>query len=102
MALSQAPPCVSEKDVISVTPMYRWDLLYECAIMNVQKGLRFCLRLSFTLYCHGLPVPKEKKNIKAIQISYIKAMWVFIWFLWLDKRGSKAILIHVSLLKAYF
>jgi len=58
--------------------MYRWNLLYECDTMNVQKGLGFCLRLSFTLYCHGLPVSKEeKKNIKAIQISYIQAMWVF-------------------------
>lgn len=62
LALSQELPCFSEKEEISVTPMYRWDLLYECATMDVQKGLRFCLRLSFTLYCHGLPVPKEKKK----------------------------------------
>lgn len=42
-------------------PTYRWDL-YECDTMDVQKGLGFCLRLSLTLYCHGLPVPKEKKK----------------------------------------
>lgn len=74
LALSEELPCCfSEKEVISVTPMYKWDLLYECATLDVQKGLRFCLRLSFTLYCHGLPVPKEKKKyIKAIQISYSK------------------------------
>jgi len=64
LALSEELPCCfSEKEVISVTPMYKWDLLYECATLDVQKGLRFCLRLSFTLYCHGLPVPKEKKKI---------------------------------------
>lgn len=62
LALSQELLCCfNEKEVISVTPMYRWDL-YECANTDVQKGLRYCLRLSFTLYCHGLPVPKEKKH----------------------------------------
>lgn len=40
----------------------------------VQKGLRYCLRLSFTLYCHGFL--QRKKNIKAIQISYTQAVRV--------------------------
>lgn len=43
---------VSVKKKRLVTPMYRWDL-YECDTMNVQKGLGFCLRFSFSLYCHG-------------------------------------------------
>lgn len=42
----------------------------ECTTKDVQKGLVFFS--SFALYCHGLPVPEEKKNIKAIQIRYSK------------------------------
>lgn len=84
LALSEELPCCfSEKEVISVTPMYKWDLLYECATLDVQKGLRFCLRLSFTLYCHGLPVPKEKKKntlkqYKSVTVSYLGVLLFFV------------------------
>lgn len=55
-------------------------MFYECVAKDVQKGLRFYLLLSFTLYCHGLP--GEKKDIKAIQISYIEAcLRAFLHFL---------------------
>lgn len=32
----------------------------ECTTKDVQKGLVFFS--SFALYCHGLPVPEEKKK----------------------------------------
>lgn len=44
----------------------------ECTIRDVQKGLRFCLRLSFYVILSWLTCSwGEKKNIKAIQVSYI-------------------------------
>lgn len=36
---------------------------------------------------------RRKKNIKAIQISYIKAMWVFIWLFvsrWIVLKGNRS------------
>lgn len=71
-------------------------MLYECSTMDVQKGLRFCLRLSFTLCCHGLPVPKEKNEIKTLkQYRYItlKACGCFFFLLrffntWVQTRTS--------------
>lgn len=62
-------------------PMYRWDL-YECTKgSQILFALIIYIILSWLTCSYG----EKKKNIKAIQISYIKAMWVFIWFLWLDK-----------------
>lgn len=55
---------------------------YECATTDVQKGLRYCLRLSFTLYCHGLPVPKEKKTLKQYKSVKLKLYGCSFDFCW--------------------
>lgn len=68
LALSQELPCFSEKEEISVTPMYRWAYMNVLLWMYTRVSDFVCAyHLHYIVMAYLFL--RRKKNIKAIQIS---------------------------------